>query len=60
VDLKQLREQGEEIYHLPVPDEEMRRVVGSIYENLPETGEERPHGMRPPLAETAGGEDRDP
>jgi hypothetical protein len=42
VDLQTLREQGEEIFNLPVSDEEMKKVVDSVYENLPETdgGEE--------------------
>jgi len=35
VDLKQMQEKGEEIYSLPVSDEEMRKVVESVYENLP-------------------------
>jgi hypothetical protein len=38
VDLKQMQEQGEEIYNLPVSDEEMKKVVESIYDSLPEVG----------------------
>jgi hypothetical protein len=39
LDLKKMQEQGEEIVNLPVSDEEMRKVVESIYGNLPETRE---------------------
>jgi hypothetical protein len=39
VDLKELRAQGEEIYNLPVSDEEMKKIVESVYENLPESRE---------------------
>ncbi|NVM22767.1 MAG: hypothetical protein HWN68_13420, partial [Desulfobacterales bacterium] len=40
LDLKALQEAGEEIYYLPVSDEEMKNVVNSIYENLPEIDRE--------------------
>jgi hypothetical protein len=36
VDLKKMQESGEEIYYLPVSDEEMTDVVDSVYDNLPE------------------------
>lgn len=36
IDLKKMHEEGEEIVYLPVSDEEMKNVVGSVYENLPE------------------------
>jgi hypothetical protein len=36
VDLKKMRESGEEIYYLPVPDDKMKEVVSSVYDNLPE------------------------
>jgi hypothetical protein len=36
VDLRKMHESGEEIYYLPVTDEEMRKVVNSVYDNLPE------------------------
>jgi hypothetical protein len=36
VDLKKMQEAGEEIYNLPVSDEEMKKVVDSVYDNLPE------------------------
>ncbi len=36
VDLKKMQMEGEEIYNLPVRDEEMSRIVHSAYENLPE------------------------
>lgn len=36
IDLKKMQEAGEEIYYLPVSDEEMKTVVESVYENLPE------------------------
>ena len=39
VDLKTLRDQGEDILYLPVSDEEMKKVVESVYENLPESRE---------------------
>jgi len=39
LDLKKMQEQGEEIVNLPVPDEEMKKVVESVYGNLPETRE---------------------
>ncbi|MGA1871498.1 MAG: hypothetical protein ACMUJM_23470 [bacterium] len=35
VDLQKIRESGEELYYLPVSDEEMKNVVNSVYENLP-------------------------
>ncbi len=37
VDLKKMQEFGEELYYLPVSDDEMRKVVTSTWENLPET-----------------------
>lgn len=40
VDLKKLREQGEELYYIPVSDEEMKKVVESVYDNLPEGKQE--------------------
>jgi hypothetical protein len=40
VDLRKMQETGEEIYYLPVSDEEMKKVVGSVYDNLPETGDQ--------------------
>jgi len=42
VDLKKMQGAGEEIYYLPVSDEEMKDVVNSVYESLPEikTGDE--------------------
>ncbi len=36
VDLKKMQESGEVIYYLPVPDDEMTKVVNSVYEELPE------------------------
>ncbi len=36
VDLKQMQESGEEIKYLPVSDQEMKGVVESVYDNLPE------------------------
>ena len=36
LDLKKMQSAGEEIIYLPVSDEEMGKVVGSAYENLPE------------------------
>ncbi len=36
VDLKKMQESGEVIYYLPVPEDEMRAVVNSVYEELPE------------------------
>jgi hypothetical protein len=39
LDLKKMQEQGEEIVNLPVSDEEMKKVVESVYGNLPETRE---------------------
>lgn len=38
VDLKKMKEQGEEIYNLPVSDEEMKKIVESVYDSLPEAG----------------------
>lgn len=35
IDLQALRAAGEELRYLPVSDEEMRRVVGSVYDSLP-------------------------
>ena len=37
LDLKKMQEQGEEIVNLPVADEEMKKVVESVYGSLPET-----------------------
>lgn len=37
LDLKKMQDQGEEIVNLPVSDEEMKKVVESVYGNLPET-----------------------
>jgi hypothetical protein len=37
LDLKKMQEQGEEIVNLPVSDEEMKKVVESVYGSLPET-----------------------
>jgi hypothetical protein len=39
VDLQKLRQQGEEIYNIQVTDEEMKKIVDSVYENLPEAKE---------------------
>ncbi|MDA8421879.1 MAG: hypothetical protein M0Z89_00915 [Nitrospiraceae bacterium] len=36
VDLRKMQESGEEIYYLPVSDGEMKDVVDSVYDNLPE------------------------
>ncbi len=36
LDLKKKQEAGEEIYYIPVSDDEMRKVVNSAYETLPE------------------------
>ncbi len=36
VDLKKMQETGEEIIYLPVSDQEMKKVVDSVYDNLPE------------------------
>ncbi len=36
LDLQKMRETGEEIYNLPVSDREMKGVVNSVYEDLPE------------------------
>jgi hypothetical protein len=36
LDLHQMRDAGEEIYQLPVSDEEMKEVVESVYSELPE------------------------
>jgi hypothetical protein len=41
VDLKKLRETGEEIIYLPVTDEEMKGVVNSVYDTLPEVKAEK-------------------
>jgi hypothetical protein len=38
MDLKQMQEQGEEIYNLPVSDEEMKKIVETVYDSLPEAG----------------------
>jgi hypothetical protein len=40
VDLKKLQKAGEEIEYIPVSDEEMKKVVDSIYGNLPEMKDE--------------------
>ncbi len=40
VDLKGLQKEGEEIYNIPVSDEEMKEVVESVYQNLPEMKDE--------------------
>ena len=37
LDLKKMQEQGEEIVNLPVSNEEMNKVVESVYGNLPAT-----------------------
>ena len=37
LDLKKMKEQGEEIVNIQVSDEEMKKVVESVYGNLPET-----------------------
>jgi hypothetical protein len=37
LDLKTMQEQGEEIVNLPVSDEEMKKIVESVYDSLPET-----------------------
>lgn len=34
--LKSMQEAGEEIYNIPVSDEEMKNVVESVYGELPE------------------------
>lgn len=36
LDLKKMQDAGEEIYNLPVSDGEMKAVVDSVYDNLPE------------------------
>ena len=36
VDLKKMQESGEVIYYLPVPEDEMKGVVNSVYGELPE------------------------
>lgn len=36
LDLKSMQEAGEEIYNIPVSDEEMKNVVESVYGELPE------------------------
>jgi hypothetical protein len=41
VDLKKMQSSGEEIKYLPVSDEEMKKVVNSVYENLPEIKSEK-------------------
>jgi len=41
VDLKKMQDSGEEIKYLPVSDEEMKKVVDSVYENLPEMKSEK-------------------
>ena len=38
LDLKEMRQQGEAIYNVPVSDEEMKKVVESVYWSLPQTG----------------------
>ena len=39
VDLKKMQDSGEEIIYLPVSDQEMKKVVDSVYDNLPEIKE---------------------
>ncbi len=41
VDLEKMRKQGEEIDYIPVSDGEMKKVVESVYRNLPETPERK-------------------
>jgi hypothetical protein len=36
LDLKKMQQQGEVIYNLPVSDEEMKKIVESVYDSLPE------------------------
>mgnify|MGYP001574185803 FL=1 len=36
LDMKKMQEAGEEIYYIPVSDDEMRKIVSSAYETLPE------------------------
>lgn len=36
LDMKKIQEAGEEIYYIPVSDDEMKKVVSSAYETLPE------------------------
>ncbi len=36
LDLKSMQEAGEEIYNIPVSDEEMKNVVESVYGEIPE------------------------
>jgi len=36
LDLESMQEAGEEIYNIPVSDEEMKSVVESVYGELPE------------------------
>lgn len=36
LDLKSMQDAGEEIYNIPVSDEEMKSVVESVYGELPE------------------------
>jgi len=36
VDLKRMQKSGEVIYYLPVPEDQMKNVVNSVYDNLPE------------------------
>jgi len=36
VDLKKMQQQGEVIYNIPVSDAEMKKVVESVYDSLPE------------------------
>lgn len=40
IDLKKMHGEGEEIIYLPVSNEEMKGVVDSVYENLPEVAQE--------------------
>lgn len=35
-DLKSMQEAGEEIFNIPVSDEEMKSIVESVYGELPE------------------------
>lgn len=41
VDINKMQDEEEEIMYLPVSDEEMKSVVDSVYENLPEVEQER-------------------
>ncbi|MDH4164064.1 MAG: hypothetical protein OEW15_15445, partial [Nitrospirota bacterium] len=41
VDLKEMQKEGEEIYYLPVSDEEMQKVVETMPTTLPELAQEQ-------------------